>query len=79
MIAVHLKLQSPLLTTAATACTETGMFAVSSLAENAAGELFLVKYEDTPTMIYQLPCPGCTINSTTTAASAVPRLPTTPG
>eukprot|EP00953_Heterococcus_sp_UTEX-ZZ885_P035474 18314-Heterococcus_DN1.PRE.2 len=62
------------------------MFASSSLAENANGELFLMKYAKAPSMVYQLPCPGRTVCKTTaTAASgsngaiAVPRLSTTPG
>jgi hypothetical protein len=67
-------------------CAESGMFASSSLAENANGELFLMKYAKAPSMVYQLPCPGRTVSKTTaTAASgsngaiAVPRLSTTPG
>jgi hypothetical protein len=40
------------------------MFKASAFAENAAGELFIVKY-GAPSMIYELPaCPDCTAIAT---------------
>jgi hypothetical protein len=48
------------------------MFQASTFAENAAGELFIVKYGEPP-MIYQLPCPDCTIvNDATEPDTPVP-------